>query len=168
MWDALGMISPTLIALMIVSQVEASLPQPRVAEIAGRATVISADTIELKGERIRLAGIIGPNLSQSCEQQGAPPQCGENSTQYLRNAIEGELVVCDRLEVNAAGNKVGRCWFILEAIPLAPDLNLNILMVRSGWAWAAPQSEYADDEEYARQNKIGLWSARSPSEGLIR
>ncbi|MNT43936.1 Succinoglycan biosynthesis protein ExoI [compost metagenome] len=162
------MISPTLIALMTVLQVEASRPQPPVAEIAGRATAISADTIELRGERIRLTGITGPDLNQTCELQGATTRCGEQSAQQLRDAIGGEFVLCDHLEVNAAGVKVGRCWLIIPAVPSAPDLNLSRFMVRSGWAWTTPQSEYASDEEYARRSRLGLWSDPEPVEGLVR
>lgn len=162
------MISPTLIAFMTVLQVETSRPQPPIAEISGRATVISADTIELKGERIRLAGITGPDISETCELQGAPARCGEQLAQQLRAAIGGEFVLCDRLEVNAAGVKVGRCWLIIPAIPSAPDLNLNRFMVRSGWAWTTPQSEYTPDEEYARRSRLGLWSDPETVEGLIR
>lgn len=162
------MISPAHIALMTALQVEASRPQPPVTEIAGRATAISADTIELRGERIQLAGIAGPGLRQTCELKGAPRRCGEHSAQQLRDAIQGEFVVCDHLEVNAAGVKVGRCWLIIPGVPSAPDLNLSRFMVQSGWAWTTPLSEYASDEEYARRSRLGLWSDPEPVEGLVR
>jgi len=129
---------------------------------------ISADTLELRGERIRLAGIAGPELTQTCELQGAPTRCGEQAAQQLRDAVEGEFVLCDQLKVNAAGVKVGRCWLIIPAIPSAPDLDLSRLMVRSGWAWTTPESEYASDEEYARRSRLGLWSDLKLVEGLVR
>ncbi len=49
---------------------------PAQADTTGRATVIDADTIEIRGERIRLDGIDAPESSQTCEADGsfaAPP-----------------------------------------------------------------------------------------------
>ena len=161
------MISLTL-ALMTVLQGDTSRPQAPIAEISGRAEVISADTLTLRGERIQLAGIAGPRLGQACERQGAPERCSQHAAQQLRDAVGDELVFCDQLEVNAAGMTVGRCWLIIPAIPSAPSLDLSRFMVRSGWAWTTPESEYAPDEEYARRSRLGLWSDLKLNEGLVR
>lgn len=162
------MISLTLAALITLLQGCAPHPPLPVAEISGRAAVVSADTLEVRGVRIRLAGIAGPGLDQTCEPQGAPKRCGGQAAQQLRDAVEGEVVFCDRLNVSAGAVKVGRCWLTIPTTPSAPDLDLSRFMVRSGWAWTTPESEYVPDEEYSQRNRLGLWSDLKPAEGLVR
>ncbi len=51
------------------------LPALALAEIAGPATVVDGDTIEINGERIRLHGIDAPESDQLCRLGGAPWRC---------------------------------------------------------------------------------------------
>ena len=42
------------------------------ADTTGRATAIDGDTIEIRGERIRLDAIDAPESGQACEVDGQP------------------------------------------------------------------------------------------------
>ncbi len=58
-----------------------------VAEIAGRASVIDGDTIEIRGERIRLYGIDTPESTQLCDLDGQPYRCGQQAALALADKI---------------------------------------------------------------------------------
>ena len=52
--------------------------------IAGRASVIDGDTIEIHGERIRFNGIDAPEATQLCEDTGGRTyRCGARSAEAL-------------------------------------------------------------------------------------
>ena len=51
------------------------LATPALADVAGTASVIDGDTIEVHGQRIRLHGIDAPESRQLCRLDGKPWQC---------------------------------------------------------------------------------------------
>ncbi len=55
------------------------IAMPALADVAGTATVIDGDTLEIQGQRIRLHGIDSPESRQLCRLDGKPWQCGKDA-----------------------------------------------------------------------------------------
>ena len=65
------------------------------ADIAGKASVIDGDTIEIHGQRIRLHGIDAPESGQSCVADGERWRCGQKAAFALADFIGRSPVRCD-------------------------------------------------------------------------
>ena len=122
-------------------------------EISGVPRIIDGDTIKISNKRIRFYGIDTPEKKQICIKNSKEYRCGQIATNALIKKINGERVMCkvqDKLD--RYKRYIGVCFF--------GDLNLNKWMVRNGYAVAYRKysKDYIEDENYAKKNKIGLWS----------
>ena len=123
-------------------------------EIVGNPIITDGDTIKIINKRIRLHGIDAPERKQLCKKNSKKYRCGVVSTEALIKRINKNKVRCkvrDRLD--RYKRYIGVCF--VEAI------NLNQWMVRNGHAVAYRRysKDYIKDEDYAKKNKIGLWSS---------
>ncbi len=73
------------------------LATPARADVAGVASVIDGDTIEVHGQRIRLHGIDAPESRQLCRRDGKPWQCGKDAANALADKIARRPVTCEDL-----------------------------------------------------------------------
>ena len=123
------------------------------AELSGVPIITDGDTIKIINKRIRLHGIDAPEKKQICIKNTKEYSCGKEATDALAKKIDGSRVVCkvqDKLD--RYKRYIGVCF--VEAI------NLNQWMVRNGHAVAYRRysKDYIKDEDYAKKNKLGLWS----------
>ncbi len=73
------------------------LATPALADMAGIASVIDGDTLEIHGQRIRLHGIDAPESRQLCRLDGKPWQCGKDAANALADKIARRPVTCEDL-----------------------------------------------------------------------
>jgi endonuclease YncB( thermonuclease family) len=134
------------------------------ADVAGTASVIDGDTIEIHGQRIRLHGIDAPESGQSCEDAaGRPYRCGQRAALALSDRIGRSTVECRQRDVDRYGRIVAVCFKAGE--------DLNAWMVRQGWALAYVRysSDYVSDQAAAEAQHWGLWQGEfTPPEAWRR
>ena len=122
------------------------------ADVAGQASVIDGDTIEIHGTRIRLHGIDAPESGQVCMADGAQWRCGQQAALALDARIDARLVSCSERDVDRYGRIVAICS--------AGGEDLNAWMVAEGWALAYRRYslDYVDEEAAAAAARKGIWS----------
>jgi endonuclease YncB( thermonuclease family) len=123
-----------------------------VLDIAGQASVIDADTIEIQGKRIRLIGIDAPESAQWCvDSTGARYPCGRNAAFALDDFIGSSVVRCETKDQDRYGRDLAICY--------KGHTDLNGAMVRAGLALAYRRYDrrYVPQEDEARSERRGLW-----------
>lgn len=120
--------------------------------IAGRASVIDGDTLEIHGRRIRLQAIDAPEARQSCRRGDETWPCGRQAAFALADRIGTKPVECRARETDRWGRAVAVCR--------AGGAELNGWLVEQGWALAyrAYGKDYVGQEEAARAHRRGVWA----------
>ena len=123
-------------------------------EISGVPRITDGDTIKILDKRIRFHGIDTPEKKQICIRNSKEYRCGQEATNALIKKINGKSVVCKvRNKLDRYRRYIGICFL--------GDINLNKWMVRNGYAVAYRRysKDFIEDENYAKKNRIGLWSS---------
>ncbi|MET2825835.1 thermonuclease family protein [Mesorhizobium shangrilense] len=125
------------------------------APIAGVASVIDGDTIEIHGQRIRFNGIDAPESAQQCDDaKGFRYQCGAKSAAVLDAFLEASRPVqCTFVSWDRYGRYVGDCR-------RADGSSIASWMVEHGQALDWPRyshGAYALQQAKAEATKVGVW-----------
>ena len=122
--------------------------------IVGTSGVVDGDTIEIRGERIRLHGIDAPESGQRCQGgNGQQWRCGQQAALFLSDTLGRSTVTCEVTDVDQYDRAVAVCSTVK-----VPDV--NALMVLEGWALAYRKysMDYVDLEQQAATDKRGMWT----------
>ena len=123
------------------------------SEIYGMSVITDGDTIKILNNKIRLHGIDAPEKNQKCTKNEKEYNCGVAATEALTKKISKNAVKCLTQKNKDRYNRfIGTCF--------VDGTDLNKWMVRNGHAIAYRRysKDYILDEEYAKKNKLGLWS----------
>lgn len=122
-------------------------------EIAGRAQVVSGDTIVINDTHIRLYGIDAPEIDQTCTtRKGEAMRCGELARQALDAWMRGAQVQC-------RGDGEPSADAPWAAVCTIGWLDINEEIVTEGWALAlsTESDAYVRAETFAKARKEGIW-----------
>ena len=129
--------------------------------VKGKAVIIDGDTIKINGQTIRFGGIDAPESfyrgkKQECYLNEKKVFCGELSKQKLKEKISSNIVSCIKEEKKDIYQRIiAECFINGES--------LSSFMVRNGYAFDYKRysnRKYAQDEKYAKINKLGIWKMK--------
>ena len=121
---------------------------------AQNVQITDGDTIKINGEKIRFSGIDTPEMKQTCIENGIINPCGVTAKKILIDKISNNEVICISEGKDQYKRTLAECF--------VNDESLSSYLVRSGYAFAYRRysKKFIADEEYAKFNKIGMWSMK--------
>ena len=119
---------------------------------ADNLKIVDGDTIVLNGKKIRFSGIDTPELKQTCMKGEQKVFCGMFAKMLLIKKIGNETPKCISEGKDAYKRTLAECFINGES--------LSVFLVRSGYAFAYRKysKKFIKDEEFAKENKLGMWS----------
>ena len=137
-----------LLGILIISLLWCSI------SFADNLRVKDGDSIVLNGEEIRFSGIDTPELKQTCIYKNQEVVCGVFAKALLVEKIGNKTPVCISEGKDIYKRTLAECFIDGES--------LSSFLVRSGYAFAYRKysKKFVEDEEFARTNKLGLWSMK--------
>ena len=121
---------------------------------ADNLKIVDGDTIVLNGEKIRFSGIDTPELKQMCMNGDEKVFCGKSAKMILIKKIGNQMPECIKEGKDVYKRTLAECFINGES--------LSAFLVRSGYALAYRKysDKFIKDEEFAKENKIGIWAMK--------
>ena len=121
--------------------------------IAGRASVIDADTLEIHGERMRILDVDAPESRQKCKAlSGNEWNCGQWAANKLAEWIGQLTVTCETTRKDQYGRWLARC----------NAAGVSVANWLAGHGWAVPYRDCECEEvralsKDAELRNAGIW-----------
>ncbi len=121
---------------------------------ADNIKIIDGDTIIINKEKIRFSGIDTPELKQTCQKNNKIYYCGIKAKRILIRKIGKNVPKCIKEGKDIYKRTLAECFINGES--------LSAFLVRSGYAFAYRKysKKFISDEEFAKANKLGMWSMK--------
>ena len=121
--------------------------------ISGVASVVDADTLDIRGQRIRLVGVDAPESGQKCLSADAKfVRCGSIAANALDAWVNRNPVTCDIEGKDRYSRLLGECRVRGESVQEWLVVNGHALAYRSY------STAYVPAELIARKAKAGIWA----------
>ena len=119
---------------------------------ANSLKIVDGDTIVLNGEKIRFEGIDTPELKQTCLKDNEEVKCGMLAKTLLIKKIGNNMPTCIGKKKDFYKRTLAECFVNGES--------LSKFLVRKGYAFAYRKysKKFIKDEDFAKINKLGMWS----------
>jgi len=141
-----------------------AVADPAPATFSGNAVAVDGDTIRVGSLRVRLWGVDAPESAQACfraapasgaqrASMGISWPCGQHATAVMQQMLARDPVVtCQARATDRYGRTVAVCR--------NKDGDMGARLVAQGFAVAYRRysTAYADQEEAAKAEKLGIWS----------
>ena len=135
-------------------------------EISGVPKIVDEDTVYINDNKFRLEGIDAPEVRQQCKKKSLKISsiigftfykdysCGRVSKEKLITKINTSEIKCISSSKDRYKRYIATCY--------KGKTNLNQWMVRNGYAIAYRRysKKYVPDEDFAKENKLGLWQGK--------
>ena len=135
-------------------------------EMSGIPKIIDGDTVHINDNKFRLEGIDAPEMRQKCKKESLKISsiigftfykdysCGKVSKEKLISKIKGSEIKCIFTTKDRYKRYIATCY--------KGKINFNQWMVRNGHAIAYRRysKKYVLDEDFAKENKLGLWQGK--------
>jgi endonuclease YncB( thermonuclease family) len=114
--------------------------------------IVDGDTIHIGSNKYRFSGIDTPEMKQTCSKDNKIIMCGVLAKDSLIQKINNRTVLCKEETIDRYKRIVAECFVNKES--------LSTYLVRNGYAFAYRKysKKFIEDEQYAKENKLGLWS----------
>jgi endonuclease YncB( thermonuclease family) len=145
-----------ILGLVLSGACAGATPETRAQQtLAGSASVIDGDTIEIHGQRIRLSGFDTPERGSRCGKVNVY----QSAALALSDFIGSRTVTCEISGQDRFKRSIGTCS--------AGGEGLADYMVEVGWGRDWPRysgGTYAEAEQRARSSKSGIWGLACPDD----
>lgn len=133
------------------------------AYAGGDVYVVDGDSLKQGEQNVRLAHIDAPEYYQTCKRADKSTyNCGIKAREKLESLLKLGELNCKTVGKDIYNRDMCECF--------AGKVNVNLEMVRSGWAvvYKSKDAAYLEAQADAKRAKLGIWQGKYMKPELYR